>query len=110
MASFNKVILMGNLTRDPETKYTQGGQAVCNFGLAINRKSGEKEDVDFFDIEVWDKQAENCSTYLHKGNGVLIEGRLKQDRWEDESGNKRSKIKIVASVVQFLPKAEKDKE
>src|SRR4030042_7001777 len=115
MASFNKVILMGNLTRDPETKYTQGGSAVANFGLAVNRRStskdGEKkEEVDFFDIEAWDKQAENCQEYLNKGQGVLVEGRLKQDRWEDENGNKKSKIKIVASAVQFLPKADKDKE
>lgn len=109
MASFNRVILMGNLTRDPEVRYMPSGTAVASFGLAISRKytsrDGEKkEEVDFFDIETWDKTAELCSQYLSKGNGVLIEGRLKQERWEDETGNKRSKIKIVASAVQFLPK------
>jgi single-strand DNA-binding protein len=108
MASFNKVILMGNLTKDPELRYTSSGMAVANFSLAINRrtaKEGEKkEEVDFFDIEAWDKQAELCSEYLSKGSGVLIEGRLKQDRWEDETGSKRSRIKVVAATIQFLPK------
>jgi len=108
MASFNKVILMGNLTKDPELRYTSSGLAVANFSLAINRrtaKDGEKrEEVDFFDIETWDKQAELCSEYLSKGRSVLVEGRLKQDRWEDEAGNKRSKVKIVATAIQFLPK------
>jgi single-strand DNA-binding protein len=108
MASFNRVILMGNLTKDPELRYTSGGMAVANFSLAINRrtaKEGEKkEEVDFFDIETWDKQAELCSEYLSKGSGVLIEGRLKQDRWEDETGGKRSRVKVVATTIQFLPK------
>ncbi len=108
MAYFNKVILMGNLTKDPELRYTSSGLAVANFSLAINRKiakEGEKkEEVDFFDIEAWDKQAELCSEYLSKGSGVLIEGRLKQDRWEDETGSKRSRIKVVATTIQFLPK------
>ncbi|MEW6378784.1 MAG: single-stranded DNA-binding protein [bacterium] len=109
MASYNKVILMGNLTKDPELRYTSNGLAVAHLSLAVNRrftaKEGEKkEEVDFFDIETWDKQAELCSEYLNKGSGVLIEGRLKQDRWEDETGSKRSKIKIVATAIQFLPK------
>jgi len=112
MASFNKVILMGNLTKDPELRYTSSGLAVANFSLAINRrtaKDGEKrEEVDFFDIETWDKQAELCSEYLSKGRSVLVEGRLKQDRWEDEAGNKRSKVKIVATAIQFLPKRSED--
>jgi single-strand DNA-binding protein len=115
MASFNKVILMGNLTKDPELRYTSSGLAVANFSLAINRKTtkeGEKkEEVDFFDIETWDKQAELCSEYLSKGRSVLIEGRLKQDRWEDETGSKRSRVKIVATAIQFLPKrSEEDAE
>lgn len=112
MASYNRIILMGHLTRDPELTYIQGGTAIAKFGLAVNRKfagkDGEKkEEVDFFDIEAWEKQAENCNEYLKKGSGVLIEGRLKQERWEDkESGKQRSRIKVVASVVQFLPKGE----
>lgn len=109
MVAFNKVILMGNLTRDPELRYTPNGSAVVHFGLAVNRKyvskEGEKKDeVDFFDVEAWDKQAELCSEYLSKGSGIFLEGRLKQDRWEDESGSKRSKIKIIAMSIQFLPK------
>jgi len=109
MASFNRVILMGNLTKDPELRYTPSGLAVAHLSLAVNRKvsakEGEKkEEVDFFDVETWDKQAELCSEYLNKGSGVLIEGRLKQDRWEDENGGKRSKIKIIATTIQFLPK------
>ncbi|MCL6583535.1 MAG: single-stranded DNA-binding protein [bacterium] len=109
MASFNRVILMGNLTKDPELRYTPSGLAVAHLSLAVNRKvsakEGEKkEEVDFFDVETWDKQAELCSEYLNKGSAVLIEGRLKQDRWEDENGGKRSKIKIIATTIQFLPK------
>lgn len=112
MSSFNEVILLGNLTRDPELRYTQNGTAVAKFGLAVNRKfnnkEGEtKEEVDFFDIEVWQKQAENCSEYLRKGSQVLVVGRLKQERWEDDHGNKRSKVKIVASSVRFLGKPDK---
>ncbi|MGA1868740.1 MAG: single-stranded DNA-binding protein [bacterium] len=107
MASLNHIFLIGNLTRDPELRYTPSGTPVGGFGLAVNRKyntkSGEKkEEVDFFEIEVWDKQAEVCSEYLSKGKSVLVQGRLKQDRWEDESGNKKSKLKIVASNVQFI--------
>lgn len=106
MASFNRAILMGNLCADPELKYTQTGLAVAKFSLAVNSKTKDKEVVDFFDIEVWDKQAETASQYLKKGSGVLIEGRLKQDRWEDEHGGKRSRIKIVATMIQFLPKGQ----
>jgi len=109
MIGMNKVFLLGNLTRDPELRYTPNGTAVAGFGVAVNRryttKEGDrKEEVDFFEVEVWDKQAENCNEYLSKGRGILIEGRLRQDRWEDESGNKRSKLKIVASSIQFMPR------
>ena len=109
MIGLNKVFLLGNLTRDPELRYTPNGTAVAGFGVAVNRryttKEGDrKEEVDFFEVEVWDKQAENCNEYLSKGRGILVEGRLRQDRWEDESGNKRSKLKIVASTIQFLPR------
>jgi single-strand DNA-binding protein len=107
MASFNRVILMGNLTRDPELRYNPNGTAVANFGIAVNRKyrQGEelKEEVSFFDIVVFGKQAENCGQYLGKGNSVLVDGRLQQRRWESE-GQKRSKVEVVAENITFMPK------
>lgn len=108
MANFNKVLLMGNLTRDPEVRYTPKGTAVCQLGLAVNRtwkdESGQdKEEVTFVDIEVWGKQAETASKYLSKGRPVFVEGRLKLDSWEDkESGQKRNKLKVVGERIQFL--------
>lgn len=108
MVSMNRVVLAGNLTRDPELKNLPSGAAVCTFSIAVNRKwtnksTGEKmEEVSFFDIETWNRVAELVAQYLKKGRGVLLEGRLKQDRWETESGDKRSKIKIQADQVQFL--------
>ena len=112
MASFNNVILVGNLTRDPEIRFTTSGVAVASFGLAVNnryKKDGNVVDeVSFFDIEAWQKTAELCAEYLKKGRSVLIQGRLKQDRWEDDHGAKRSKVKIVAVAVQFLGAKEKD--
>jgi len=108
MANFNKVMLMGNLTRDPELRHIDGGNAVCNMGLAVNRKwrdqQGEtQEETCFVDIVVWGKQAESCNEYLHKGRPVFIEGRLQLDQWQDrESGQNRSKLKVVAERVQFL--------
>ena len=108
MASFNRVILMGNLTRDPELRYNPNGTPVCNFSLALSRKykQGEefREEVSYIDIVVFAKQAENCGQYLQKGSGVLIEGRLQQRRWETDDGQKRSKVEVVASNVQFMPK------
>ena len=105
MASFNKVLLMGNLTRDPDLKALPSGSTVCDLGLAVNektKKDGEwVEEVSFFDITVWGKQGENCAEYLSKGRPVFIEGRLKLDTWEQE-GQKRSKLKVVANNVQFL--------
>ena len=113
MATFNKVILIGNLTKDPELKYTSSGMATAKFSLAINHKTGKcdnkKEEVDFFDIETWDKLAELASEYLSKGSAVLIEGRLKQDRWQDDNGNQRSRVKIVAQALQFMPKGDGSK-
>ncbi|MFI5303552.1 MAG: single-stranded DNA-binding protein [Nitrospiria bacterium] len=110
MASFNKVILMGNLTKDPEIRYTPNGTAVANFRMAVNRryKQGEetKEDACFIDIVVFGKQGESCGQYLHKGNGVIVDGRLQERRWETEDGQKRSKYEVVAQSVQFLPKKE----
>ena len=106
MANYNKVILMGNLTRDPELRYTPNGTAVATLGLAVNRKykvnEEWKEETDFFDIVVFGKQAENCSEYLKKGRPVLVDGRLQQRRWENDEGQKRSKVEVVASIVQFL--------
>lgn len=106
MAYFNKVLLMGNLTRDPELSYTPQGAAVCKLGLAVNNSyltsSGErKEDPLFIDIVVWKKQAENCATFLKKGRPVFIEGRLQLDRWEKD-GQKHSKMKVVANQVKFI--------
>jgi len=109
MVSFNKVILMGNLTRDPEIRYNPNGTAVANLGLAVNRryKQGDenREEVSYFDVVVFGRQAENCSQYLAKGRPVLIEGRLQQRRWETDDGQKRSKVEVVAQNVQFMPKA-----
>ena len=108
MASYNKVLLMGNLTRDPEVRYTPKGTAIANLGLAINRNwttdTGEqREEVTFVDIEVWGRQAETAAQYLSKGRPVFVEGRLRLDSWEDkESGQKKNKLKVVAERVQFL--------
>src|SRR5690349_11733868 len=108
MASFNKVILMGNLTRDPELRYTPKGTAIAKVGLAVNRvwtnESGEKkEEVTFVDVDVFGRTAENVGQYMRKGSPILIEGRLKLDSWEDKQTNqKRSKLGVVAETVQFL--------
>lgn len=106
MANYNKVILMGNLTRDPELRYTPNGTAVATLSLAVNRrfKANEewREETDFFDIVVFGKQAENCGEYLKKGRPVLVDGRLSQRRWETDDGQKRSKVEVVAFTVQFL--------
>lgn len=108
MVSFNKVILIGNLTRDPEVRYTPSGTAVASFGLAVNHryKQGDemKDEVCFIDIVVFGKQAENCGQYLSKGQGAIIDGRLQQRRWETEEGQKRSKHEVVAQSIRFLPK------
>ena len=105
MASLNKLMLMGNLTRDPELKYTQGGSPYAKFGLAINRKFKQqdewKEDVCFVDITVWGTPAENCCKYLSKGKPVFIEGRLNFGSWEKD-GEKKSKLDVVANNIQFL--------
>lgn len=107
MVSINTVILGGNLTRDPEVRYTPQGTPVATFGLAVNRayktKDGEqKEEVCFIEIETWGRQAEICEQYLRKGRPVLVEGNLKYDTWESNDGQKRSRHKIRANRVQFL--------
>ncbi len=103
----NNVSIMGNLTRDPEMRSLPSGKSVCSLSIANNRvfiKNGEKVDeVSYFDVDVWGITAENCSKYLAKGNGIIIEGRLRQDRWEKE-GKAQSRVKITASAVHFLPK------
>lgn len=107
-ASLNKVLLMGNLTREPELRYTPGtNSAVCEFGIAINRRfiqnGQEKDETCFLDIVVWGKQAESCSRFLQKGASVFIEGRLVYDTWtEKDTQKKRSRIRVTAERVQFL--------
>ena len=109
MASFNRVILVGNLTRDPEVKYTTGGTAVAEIGMAVSRqwfdqKSNEKkEETTFVDVTLWGRQAEVAGEYLAKGRPVLIEGRLQLDSWEDKtSGQKRTKLRVVCEQMQML--------
>jgi len=108
MNGFNKVILAGNLTRDPELRYTPSGTAIAKFGLAINRKwrdgNGEtKEEVTFVDIDAFGKQAETIGQYMKKGGGILVEGRLKLDQWEDkQTQQKRSRLGVVLESFNFL--------
>jgi len=107
MAALNKVFLIGNLTRDPELKFTASGTGVARFGLAVNRtynsSDGErKEDTCFVDITAWDKLAEVCSEHLTKGRLILVEGRLQYQSWETDDGAKRSKLEVIAQSIQFL--------
>ena len=108
MASFNKVILLGNLTRDPEVRYTPKGSAVCDLGIAVNRSytldSGEKrEEVTFVDVVLWSRLAEIAGEYLKKGRPVFIEGRLQLDTWDDkQSGQKRSKLRVIGETMQLI--------
>lgn len=108
MASFNKVILLGNLTRDPEVRYTPKGSAVCDLGLAVNRNytldSGEKrEEVTFVDVVLWARLAEIAGEYLKKGRPVFIEGRLQMDSWDDkQTGQKRTKLRVVGETMQLI--------
>lgn len=109
-ASFNKVLLMGNLTRDPELRYLPSGQGVTTFTIAVNRvynsQSGEKkEEVSFIRVVVWGRSGENCNEYLKKGSPVFVEGRLQSRTWDAQDGTKRSTIEVVAQTVQFLPRA-----
>ncbi len=108
MASFNKVILLGNLTRDPEVRYTPKGSAVCDLGLAVNRAytldNGEKrEEVTYVDVVLWARLAEIAGEYLKKGRPVFIEGRLQLDTWDDkQTGQKRSKMRVIGETMQLL--------
>ena len=108
MASFNKVILVGNLTRDPELRYTPKGVAIAKIGLAVNRtwrsEAGEtKEEVTFVDVDAFGRQAETLAQYMKKGSPLLVEGRLRLDQWDDkQTGQKRSKLGVVLEGFQFL--------
>jgi single-strand DNA-binding protein len=110
MANLNKCMLMGNLTRDPEIRYTPKGTAVCDIGIAVNRtlpaeqEGGERrEEVTFVDVTLWGKTAEVAHKYLGKGRSVFIEGRLQLDTWDDkQSGQKRSKLKVVGEHIEFI--------
>jgi single-strand DNA-binding protein len=113
MANYNRVILMGNLTRDPELRYTSGGSAVANFGIAVNRTwSGQdgvrREETTFVDCEAWTKQAELIGEYMKKGRLIFVEGRLKLDQWESQDGQKRSKLRVVVERFEFMPRGGDD--
>lgn len=111
MANLNKVMLIGNLTRDPELRVTPKGTAICTFSLAVNRKfrdeaGGDREEVTYIDIEAWGKAGENIAKYCTKGKPLFVEGRLKLDQWEDKNTKeKRSKMKVVCEQFQFLGSA-----
>lgn len=111
MASYNRVVMIGNLTRDPDYKQLASGQAVCRLGLASNRQFKNRQtgdmvqEVCYVDIDVWGPQAESCRQYLQKGRSVLVEGRLKLDTWQDNDGQNRSKHSIVADRIVFLSSA-----
>ena len=108
MASFNKVILMGNLTRDPEMRYTPSGTAIAKLGLAVNRvwrdaEGQQKEEVTFVDVDAFGKQAETIGQYMQKGRPILVEGRLKLDQWEDKNtGQNRSRLGVVLERFTFV--------
>ena len=108
MANLNKVLLLGNVTRDPEVRYTPKGSAVCDLGVAVNRAyttdSGEKrEEVTFVDVTLWGRTAEVASEYLKKGRPVFVEGRLQMDTWDDkQTGQKRTRLRVVADNMQLL--------
>jgi single-strand DNA-binding protein len=112
MASFTKVILIGNLTRDPELKYTPKGTAACQIGMAVNRKwrneqGQDQEEVTFLDVQSWGKQAEAIAKFLRKGLPLFVEGRLKLEEWEKD-GKKQSKLRVVLESFQFLGGAKQE--
>jgi single-strand DNA-binding protein len=102
VVSFNRVILAGNLTRDPELRFTQSGTPVCGFGLAVNRVFSKNDEVDFFNVSAWRDLGERVANYTNKGDPVLVEGRLQYRTWEAQDGSKRSAVDVVADNVQFL--------
>lgn len=114
MASYNRVVMVGNLTRDPDYKQLTSGQSVCRLGIASNRQFKNKQsgsmvqEVCYIDIDVWGSQAESCHQYLQKGRPILVEGRIKFDTWEDPQGQTRSKHSIVADRIVFLSSGQSD--
>ena len=116
MSSVNKILILGRLTKEPELKYTPGGNSVCNFTVATSEKwkdkSGElQEKTEFHNIVIWGKQAENCNLYLSKGKQVYLEGKLATRSWDDKNGIKKYTTEIIASVVQFLsPKSDQSNQ
>ncbi|MDF1536245.1 MAG: single-stranded DNA-binding protein [bacterium] len=112
MANYNRVILIGNLTRDPELRYTPNGSAVASFSLAVNRRykvdNENREETGFFDIVFFGKRAETIAEYMKKGRPLLVEGRLQQRRWETDEGQKRSKVEVVGENFQFLGGRDQD--
>jgi len=103
----NSTLIEGNLTRDPESKYTAGGTCICRISMASNRsyKKGEEweKEVSYFEVDTWGKLAENCAAHLKKGRGIRVVGRIKQERWTDKDGKARSAVKVVAESVEFKP-------
>ena len=112
MANYNRVILMGNLTRDPELRYTPNGSAVVSFSIAVNRRyktdNENREETSFFDIVFFGKRAETLAEYMKKGRPLLVEGRLQQRRWETDEGQKRSKVEVVGENFQFMGGRDQD--
>jgi single-strand DNA-binding protein len=111
VASYNRIIIVGNLTRDPELRQLQGGQAVCKLNVATNRQFKNKagavvQEVCYVDVDVWGAQAESCNQYLRKGRAILVDGRLKLDSWKEADGQTRSKHSIMADSVVFLTPAQ----
>jgi single-strand DNA-binding protein len=100
--AFNRVILEGNLTRDPEQRKTQSGISVTNFGLAVNRVRSKNDEVDFFDCTAWRELGDTLAKFKGKGDPILLEGRLQQSTFQDKNGNNRSKVEVVADNIQFL--------
>lgn len=103
MANFNKAVIGGNLTKDPELRFTSTGKAVCDFNLAINRRRGTTDSADFVSVTAWEDLAEIIADHKQKGDGVIVEGRTRYDAWEAPDGSKRSKVTVIASNVQFMP-------
>ena len=102
MVNFNRVMLAGNLTRDPELRVTQSGVPVCSFSIAVNRVRSKSEEVDFFNVSAWRELGETIANYKKKGDPILVEGRLQYRTWEAQDGSKRSAVDVVADNVQFL--------
>lgn len=103
--SFNRITLVGNLTRDPEIRYVGSGAAVTKFTLAVNRRSKQQEETDYIDCVAWDKLAETCNTYLKKGMSCLVDGRLSIRNYDDKDGNKRKATEVVVNTMQMLDRA-----